>query len=118
MVPAQAAHKRVLVVEDDYVLREMLSMLLAGDGYMVSTAANGQEAMQRLRGRGRPDLILLDLMMPVKDGVEFRHEQQEDRDLANIPVVVFSAAADVKEQAASLGAAECLQKPVESAQLL
>ncbi len=110
--------KRVLLVEDDFLLREMLTMLLAGEGYMVATAADGEDALRRLRTYERPDLILLDLMMPHMDGWRFRQEQQRDPNLAPIPVVVFSAAGDVERKSSALAARSYLQKPVESRTLL
>jgi CheY-like chemotaxis protein len=118
MLPSVSRHKRVLIVDDNVMTRETLSMLLAGDGYMVSVAANGQEAMERLRGLGRPDLILLDLVMPIKDGVEFCKERQLDPELATIPLIVFSGAEDGEKQAAHIGAAAYIHKPVEPEELL
>src|SRR3954452_20748418 len=65
MLPTQhLPHKRLLVVEDCFLARERMSLLLGEEGYMVSTAANGAEAIERLRNSSRPDLILLDLRMP------------------------------------------------------
>jgi CheY-like chemotaxis protein len=79
----------------------------------VSTAANGREALALLRGRERPQLILLDLSMPVMSGWEFCRHRQRDPALASIPVVVFSADGDLGQTASSLGAAGYLQKPLE-----
>jgi CheY-like chemotaxis protein len=82
----------VLVIEDDDDLREALSELLWEEGYTVSQAANGQEALLALRSGGtRPRLILVDLMMPVMDGWEFCAEQMKDPELSAIPVGVISA---------------------------
>ncbi len=110
--------KKVLLVEDDFVLAETLSMILSAEGYMVAVASNGQEALQRLRDVEKPDLILLDLMLPILPGPEFRALQQADAKVAAIPTIVMSAAADADGQAVALGAADCLQKPVETARLL
>jgi CheY-like chemotaxis protein len=110
--------KKVLLVEDDFVLAETLSLILSADGYMVAVASNGQEALQRLRDHERPDLILLDLMLPVLTGPEFRALQQADPEVAAIPTIVLSAAVDADGQALALGAVACLQKPVETANLL
>ena len=95
-----------------------MTLILAAEGYMVCTAANGQEALDRLRGKEWPHLILLDLVLPGKDGRQFRAEQQQNPELAAIPVVVFSAAGDGRETAASLGAADYLQKPLAAETLL
>jgi CheY-like chemotaxis protein len=114
---AQSA-KEVLVVEDDRTIRETLVMLLKLEGYKASGAANGQEALHYLSRTEPPDLILLDLMMPVMDGCQFRKVQQQDPKLASIPVVVVSSNAMVGEQATALAVEGYLQKPVEVNELL
>ena len=84
--------KKILVLEDDESIRECTRDLLELNGYTVECARNGEEGIQVLRrSGGLPDLILLDLMMPVKDGFQFRLEQQQDPTLAHIPVVVLTA---------------------------
>ena len=94
-------------------------LVLRALGYDVATAANGQEALDQLRsGPGLPSLILLDLMMPVMDGWQFRDEQKQDPALSAIPVVVVSADGRVDEKASALGAAAYLRKPVEIEDLL
>jgi CheY-like chemotaxis protein len=110
--------KRLLVVEDDFTSREVLSTLLASAGYRVATAANGAEGLQRLHDKDRPSLILLDLNMPVMDGPTFCARRRNEQGLASIPVIVLSSAGDVAEQAAALGATRYLQKPVDTVQLL
>src|SRR5215212_2491309 len=81
----------VMVVEDDFTIRETLRELLEDEGYRVTQASNGAEALACLRTNGTPRLILLDLMMPVMDGVEFRRALQKDPRLSDIPMVVLSA---------------------------
>ncbi|WP_242339575.1 MULTISPECIES: response regulator [unclassified Anaeromyxobacter] len=81
----------VLVVEDDPDIREALAEALGGEGYDVALAENGQDALDVLRDCPRPDVILLDLLMPVMSGWQFRQEQLADPALAGIPVVVVSA---------------------------
>jgi CheY-like chemotaxis protein len=105
-------------VEDDFLLREMITLTLTGEGFRVATAANGEDAFQRLRNFERPDVILLDLMMPVMDGCRFCDQQKQDPRLAAIPVVILSAVGDIEEQARTLGARSYLQKPVEMAKLV
>lgn len=103
----------ILVVDDDKAIREALEMVLEDEGYAVASAANGREALELLRASGGlPALILLDLMMPVMNGWEFREEQQRSAALAAIPVVVLSADSDVTRKAAALGVAASLNKPV------
>lgn len=109
--------KYLLLIDDDYTTRELTSILLAADGFRVALARNGAEALQRLRGGERPDLILLDLSMPVMDGGTFCEFLRES-DRPNIPVVIVSALPDAAEQAVALGAVRCLLKPVDSITLL
>jgi len=83
--------KPVMLVEDDPDIRAMISQLLELEGYRVVTSANGKEALAALHSEGdRPGLILLDLMMPVMNGWQFREEQARDPAIASIPVVVIS----------------------------
>jgi two-component system, chemotaxis family, chemotaxis protein CheY len=103
----------VLVVEDDEDIRYALTTILQINGYRVQSAGNGREALRQLRQGERPSLILLDLMLPVLSGWRFRQEQLRDPSLAPIRVVVVSAAPDLPQVAASLGAADYLAKPVE-----
>jgi CheY-like chemotaxis protein len=82
----------VFIVDDDVDVREALAELLEGRGLPVATAANGSEALQRLRAMPTtPAVILLDLRMPVMDGYDFLIEHQLDPRLADIPVVVITA---------------------------
>lgn len=106
--------RSVLVVEDDGLVREAMRMVLQWEGYRVDCAANGQEALDRLREGPRPSLILLDVAMPVLDGQQFRRAQRADPDLASIPVIVVSGTA----LAASVEAAGHLQKPFQVEELL
>jgi two-component system response regulator MprA len=115
---AAVTHKRILLIDDNPGTREAISMLLASSGYCVALAGNGADALQRLREHRKPDLILLDLAMPVLGGHEFRRLQQQDADLAAIPVLVVSGTERAEEEAAGLGAAGCLRKPVETGRLL
>jgi CheY-like chemotaxis protein len=110
-------NKRLLLVDDDFATRETMSMVLAGDGYRVATAANGADALQRLHGRDRPGLILLDLSMPIMDGPTFC-ARRKDENLSSIPVIVVSSDHDIAQKAAALGADDYLEKPVDPIQLL
>jgi CheY-like chemotaxis protein len=85
----------VLVVEDDEDLREIYAYVLAAAGYAPALAGDGVQALAWLRRAARPPVaILLDLMMPVMDGWQFRAHQRRDPALAGIPVIVVSAASD------------------------
>ncbi|MCC6556244.1 MAG: response regulator [Polyangiaceae bacterium] len=114
----RAGHgKTILVVDDDQDIRETLTELLQEEGYSVARASHGREALAMLREGSNPSLILLDLMMPIMDGWQFRAEQQSDPALASIPVVVISAMGK-DEKIAALGAAQLLKKPIRLEQLL
>jgi CheY-like chemotaxis protein len=106
--------KSVLIVDDDIDIRETITLILEDEGYVVASAANGEEALHYLRAHAQalPHLILLDLMMPVMDGLEFRAEQQKDPKLATIPVVVITASGNAKERAKSMRANAMIQKPI------
>ncbi len=108
----------VLIVEDDLDIRDALSQILEEEGYHVATASNGLEALEQLRKGPRPLIILLDLMMPVMNGWQFRAEQRADPALADIPVVVISADNNVQEKARAIGVNDCFRKPIEISGLL
>jgi CheY-like chemotaxis protein len=84
---------KILVVDDFRDMREMLAEVLRAASYTVETAADGAEALDKLRDFA-PDLVLLDLFMPHTDGWAFLEAQQADPRLAAIPVVVMSASHD------------------------
>jgi CheY-like chemotaxis protein len=107
----------ILLVDDHDDLREMLATALSIEGYRVSTAANGFEALLEARSH-RPSLILLDLMMPVMDGPGFLAEQQRDPSLAAVPVIVVSAHGDGERIACEAGARAFIPKPIEIDRLL
>jgi len=83
--------RTILVVDDDFALRESICAALAEEGFHVAEAGNGREALDYLRQQRRPCVVLLDLMMPIMNGWEFRAEQRRDPSIASIPVVVLSA---------------------------
>ena len=99
----------VLVVEDDAAIRVSLRDALEDGGFPVRAAANGQEALEVLASFGPAAVVLLDLMMPVMDGETFRRRQLADPQLADIPVVIMTAAQVRNLQ--HLGAQAVLRKP-------
>lgn len=103
----------VLLVEDDPDLREDLAYLIQYEGFTVTTASNGRDALARLAEMGAPCVIILDLMMPVMDGWELRAELLKMPDFADVPVVLLSGVADVESQAKSLQAVDYLTKPID-----
>jgi len=108
----------ILVVEDDRDLRNSLCGLLELEGFPTVGASNGQEALAWLRRHPAPCAILLDLMMPVMSGPEFRARQLDDEVLAGIPVVVLSALEEARQQEGLRGARAYLKKPIEAEMLL
>lgn len=105
--------KRILVVEDDTSIRELLVELLESEGYAVASAINGLEGLKYLQNEINPDLILIDLMMPVMDGYSFRTEQLKNANWSKIPTVVMSAEANAKEKMKNFNITAFLSKPVE-----
>jgi CheY-like chemotaxis protein len=109
--------KSILVVEDDIDIRESIAYLLQDEGYEVACAGDGREALSYLHDGHTPSLILLDMMMPGMDGIEFREAQQQEPDLASIPVVALSASDALVRHARTMGAAAALEKPFHVEQL-
>lgn len=106
--------RRILIVEDDKHILNSLSDLLTEEGFAVSIARNGQEALDYLRQTPElPALILLDIMMPVKDGIAFRREQESDPHLANIPVIAMSTDGQIEITKIRLGLKRYLKKPLD-----
>jgi CheY-like chemotaxis protein len=105
----------VLIVDDDAAVQEIMFEILTCEGYEVQTARNGLEGLCRLRRGGPlPDVILLDITMPVMDGITFRRTQLRDPALSRIPVVVASAVVPVH----TLVGTRQLQKPFGISELL
>jgi CheY-like chemotaxis protein len=109
--------RRVLVVDDDVSIQGFLVDALADDGYAVRTATNGQDALAILR-EWRPDLILLDLMMPDMDGWQFRARQLALPEAAAIPVIVLSAMRDPTPKVQGLAPSRVFVKPFDLEDLL
>ncbi|HXJ23591.1 MAG TPA: response regulator [Polyangia bacterium] len=105
------AQKKVLLVEDDLEIRDILQDLLEAEGYDVIPASHGRQALEFLSGtpaESLPDLVVLDMMMPLVDGSQVLATMKSDPKLSPIPVVVMSAVA--RERPA--GAAAFLRKPI------
>jgi CheY-like chemotaxis protein len=117
MAFSAVTHCPVLIVEDDADLREMMAQMLSLEGFQAAAVANGFEALKYLHdGNSKPDVILLDLMMPVMDGWEFRRKQQADPAFADVPVIVLSALD--QSRAADVQAEAFLKKPLDFDRLL
>jgi CheY-like chemotaxis protein len=104
-----SANRCVLIIDDDEDIRQILTEFLRFRGHQVLEARDGIEGFERLREGPRPDVILLDLMMPRMDGFEFHRRFSSDPDVAKIPVVVITASGKMVQD--ELGAYALLAKP-------
>jgi CheY-like chemotaxis protein len=112
----------VLLVEDDTDTREVLRLLLETDGMDVTSAQDGLDALERIeeihtRDPLTPCAIVLDYMMPRFSGAQFRARQLSNPETSDVPVIVVSAVADLKDHAASMRPFAVLQKPIDPDQL-
>jgi CheY-like chemotaxis protein len=110
--------RRILLVEDDPDIRADLAEILIEEGFSVDTAVHGRHALEQMRLGPLPDLVLLDLMMPIMDGFQFRREQLADPLLADVPVLVVSGAADMLAHVQSIKAHGVVRKPFKVDQIL
>ncbi len=116
LVTAATRRPRILIIDDNADARAMMMQLLAFEGFLPEGAPNGRVALDQLRTGPRPEVIVLDIMMPVMDGRTFCAHQRRDPDLATIPVVVLSAAP--RETLAGLRVAAVFGKPCNHDQFL
>jgi len=112
--------KQILIVEDSPDLQALLGQLLFDEGYAVKSSMNGQEAFDYLRARKdpQPDLILLDIMMPVMDGLVFRDVISQYQEFANIPVIFITADSHSEAKVQTDKKTAYLKKPIDLEQLL
>ncbi|HEY5608303.1 MAG TPA: response regulator [Alphaproteobacteria bacterium] len=110
---------RILIVDDNEANRDILATRLKANGYALLQAGDGEEALEVAR-REKPDLILLDIMMPKIDGVEVCRQLKADKDLPFMPIILVTAKTDTKDVVAGLdaGADEYLTKPIDQAALV
>jgi len=111
-------HRDVLVVEDDKDIRDSVLEILVEEGYGARGFAHGAEALAYLHAGGRASIILLDLMMPVMDGITFRLELEKDAALNAIPVILLTADGNAKHKATTMRVADGLDKPMRVEDLL
>jgi CheY-like chemotaxis protein len=105
----------ILVVDDDPGIARFIRMALESEGRSVVTALNGRDALVRVREQ-RPDLVLLDINMPVMDGVTFAHKARTE--FGQLSIIVMTARAEVSRFRDEVGACDCLPKPFELNDLL
>lgn len=110
---------KVLIVDDEPFNVEVLEQALDDTDYQVITAANGQEGWEKIQSE-QPDLILLDLMMPIMDGFAVLAKVKEDSMLRDIPIIIVSAEQDSKSVVKGIkqGAEDYLTKPINTAQFV
>ena len=111
--------KKILIVDDEPEVCDILSKKLEAEGFKCLSASDGIEGIKKTKEH-KPDLILLDIIMPGKDGFSMLKEIQEDQDLREIPVIMVSAKSESDSlfQGQGLGATDYLIKPVDFHQLL
>src|SRR5919201_4019784 len=112
----QSVLKTVLVVDDDWLIREVIALALDDAGYG-GIASDGIDA-PKLAREAQPAVVLLDINMPVKDGVEVRRHLHADPATAQIPIIALSAATNLRARAAEMAANDYLAKPFDLAELL
>src|SRR5687767_13575000 len=108
---------RVLVVDDEPMVRETLGQMLADEGYVVDVAVDGEDALDRVQA-ARPDAILLDLMMPGMNGRQFLQALRNDPAYGQVPVLIMTAVHGLEVNLASIGASEVVEKPFDVDDLL
>ena len=113
-----SAQDQILVIDDDTDVCEAIRDILQSEGYRVGCAADGREGLRYLKSHPPPELILLDLMMPVMNGWQFLNEQSRDPDLKAIPVVVLSAVSKDPNGVVPVDRLAFLRKPVHLNHLL
>lgn len=110
--------KKILIIEDNETISQLLGETLQELGYEIDFAFNGKEGIDHLINHVPPDLILLDLFLPIMNGTEFRSRQLQIPELANIPIVVMSGDSYVKQRCAPLHIKHFLKKPFEMEDLI
>jgi len=103
--------KTILVIEDDKFLRELISRKLTGEGFDVLEAVDGEEGIKKIK-EGKPDLVLLDLILPSIDGFEVLTRVRDDPEVSSIPVIILSnlGQREEVEKGLKLGAIDYLIK--------
>ena len=108
---------RILVVDDEPMVRETLGQVLVDEGYVVDLAVDGANALALVHA-ARPDVILLDLMMPGMNGRQFLHALRDDPSFAHVPVLIMTAVHGLEVNLSAIGASEVVEKPFDVDDLL
>jgi CheY-like chemotaxis protein len=112
------ANKKALVVDDDPINRKLITASLTKEGFTCIEAGNGVEAFSELEKNEDIDIILLDVVMPVMDGVEFLKEIKVNPTYINLPIIVLTTDDSKKTEVLSLGADDIIIKPVKPVELI
>ena len=112
------ANRSIMIIEDEEDIREILKEFFEGEGYEVRTAVHGKDAFRILEEKGKPNMILVDLMMPVMSGEEFIEKKKLHPIFADIPTVIMSADHRTKAKAAALNIKWAISKPLELTSLI
>ena len=102
----------VLVIDDDAEIRQALIDILEDEDYVVRAAANGKEALDIVATGPCPDVILLDVMMPVMDGWHFLSARLRHPRLVEVPIIIISAGTEAETEARKVGACQVIKKPL------
>lgn len=116
-MPPNTREGRVLVVDDEPMVRETLGHFLSEEGYVVDLAIDGESALERVNA-ARPDAILLDLMMPGMNGRQFLQELRDNPAYASVPVLIMTAVHGLNVNLTTLGASDLVEKPFQLDELL
>lgn len=108
---------RILVVDDEPMVRDTLGHLLAEEGYIVDVAVDGADALDRVHAN-RPDVILLDLMMPGMNGRQFLQQLRDDPAYSAVPVLIMTAVHGLEVNLTTIGASAVVEKPFQAEDLL
>jgi DNA-binding response OmpR family regulator len=113
-------HKKVLIADDDFHINRVIAYKIKSAGYEVLTARNGQEAVDIAR-REKPDIIVMDIMMPVITGIQAAEILKQDTDMANIPIIILTAmevGEDEENITTIAGSGNIITKPFSPKELL
>lgn len=110
-------NQKILIVDDDQDIVSAINTILTMEGYKVETAFNGTDCIDCVK-ETKPDLILLDLMLPDMHGKDVAQKIRKNNDLKDIPIVVMSASRDAHQVAQDIRAQDCIDKPFEVSHLL
>ncbi|MBL7151280.1 MAG: response regulator [Candidatus Omnitrophica bacterium] len=109
--------KSILIIDDEVELLDLLKIRLQDAGYEVYTAPDGKEGLEKARAQ-RPDLIVLDILMPNKDGYAFVKESRRDKSINGIPIIILTAKAAMQDLFKMQGVSDYIMKPFEARELM